>query len=378
MNQHTLDRSWRVRPSVSVVVNEGEDGTAAVQFFRCNTRRSTTLRMRADLAALVTSLDGSRALRTAASASASDPEQAQRLVEDLAERCIVESTDTAAWIEASPDRRTLQYVQDWLPESDLRAGWDAIRSTLVAIVGCGGAGSWIARGVAGMGFRRLLLVDPDVVEASNLNRSLYGMPQAGASKAGSLATALRGEFQGVEVAAVRRTIGATGDVEAAWAEAGLDPSAARTVVVNCADQPNVDLTSAWVGRFCMKHRIRHHVAGGYNLHLSLIGLSVVPFESPCVQCVVQALDERSPRVELGVVRLNRPKRKIGSVGTAVALSASLSALEVMKLALHGDRIRPAMLGRRGEMDMITGKIEFRSFERHPRCLWCGPEATPMR
>jgi hypothetical protein len=47
---------------------------------------------------------------------------------------------------------------------------DLLRSLTVGVVGCSGTGSFVVEQVARLGFRKLVLVDPDKVEEKNLNR----------------------------------------------------------------------------------------------------------------------------------------------------------------------------------------------------------------
>jgi len=51
-----------------------------------------------------------------------------------------------------------------------RAGQAVLQTTPVAIVGCGGTGSVVAQELAYLGVSQFVLIDPDVVELSNLNR----------------------------------------------------------------------------------------------------------------------------------------------------------------------------------------------------------------
>lgn len=50
------------------------------------------------------------------------------------------------------------------------------------IVGCGGVGSWVALNFSLVGVRKLILVDPDTVEESNLNRTPFRLSDVGKSK----------------------------------------------------------------------------------------------------------------------------------------------------------------------------------------------------
>ncbi|MCP2337966.1 ThiF family adenylyltransferase [Actinomadura rupiterrae] len=57
-----------------------------------------------------------------------------------------------------------------------RHGQHRLRATTAAVVGAGGIGSLIAQGLAHLGIGRLIVVDPDVVEATNLNRLAGATP----------------------------------------------------------------------------------------------------------------------------------------------------------------------------------------------------------
>lgn len=61
----------------------------------------------------------------------------------------------------------------------------------VLVVGCGGIGSLVAMQLAGAGIENLVLIDPDVIEASNLNRQfLWGRSDVGRAKVDVLKEAL--------------------------------------------------------------------------------------------------------------------------------------------------------------------------------------------
>lgn len=57
----------------------------------------------------------------------------------------------------------------------------------VCVVGVGGVGSWVALELALAGARDIVLIDDDIVEASNLNRTLFTTAQIGKSKVEAVA-----------------------------------------------------------------------------------------------------------------------------------------------------------------------------------------------
>lgn len=141
------------------------------------------------------------------------------------------------------------------------------------------------------------------------------------------------------------------------------------LVINCADFPSVDQTSKWVGKFCMEKRIPHIIGGGYNLHLSLIGQTVIPFESACVNCYDLQLKEENKMDPNKVKKLQVKNRKIGSFGPMCSMIASFIGMEAIKIL--SKNIEPANVNRRGEFDILSMKISYHDFKRRNDCEWCG-------
>ncbi len=82
-------------------------------------------------------------------------------------------------------------------------GLAALSRARVAVVGVGGVGSWCAEALARTGVGRLLLVDPDVVDVTNLNRQLPAMASTvGRPKAQVLAERLRAVMPSADVEAI--------------------------------------------------------------------------------------------------------------------------------------------------------------------------------
>jgi molybdopterin/thiamine biosynthesis adenylyltransferase len=114
------------------------------------------------------------------------------------------------------------------------------------------------------------------------------------------------------------------------------------------------------------------IAGGYNLHLSLIGMTVIPGESACYQCGCITLDERQAGELENLRKLNRPWRNIGNLVPLAGITSSFAVNEVIRLAVRSSRLKPRMLNRRGEFNFLTNELHF--IELPPR-RECGCQAV---
>jgi molybdopterin/thiamine biosynthesis adenylyltransferase len=59
---------------------------------------------------------------------------------------------------------------------------DDLSSKSALVIGVGGVGSWLALDLALIGVGTLIIIDPDVIEASNLNRTMFKVSQVGMKK----------------------------------------------------------------------------------------------------------------------------------------------------------------------------------------------------
>ncbi len=78
-----------------------------------------------------------------------------------------------------------------MTERHTKAVYDRLKAASAAVAGCGGLGSNIAISLARAGIGRLLLVDFDRVDLSNLNRQQYEIADIGRYKTEALAEKLR-------------------------------------------------------------------------------------------------------------------------------------------------------------------------------------------
>ena len=354
----TPESILRLRPSVAMVPM----GDEKWQFFQGNTRRGRVFKLQPALANTVKILSGHYSLASAARLSRADPLRLLELAKVLHEGCLLEDANVAERIAQLPWRRVLNFLGDYIPSYEVEDAFLRLSGETVLMLGVGGVGSWVATQLCQSGFERFILVDDDEVELSNLNRSLYSKPDVGRSKVDALAERMRTICPRVCVRGVKeQLVDATGLAELI---ANLHGSG---IVVNCADTPSVDATSSIVDEACRSTATPYVIAGGYNLHLSLIGMTVLPGKTACYHCGRLTLEEQQGDDLIDMRKLARPWRNIGNLAPLAAITASFAVNEVIRLAISDSRVPPAMINRRGEFNFLTGEMHFVNLPPRREC-----------
>lgn len=134
------------------------------------------------------------------------------------------------------------------------AGQTRLKAATVVVVGCGGIGSPAMQYLAGAGIGRLVLIDDDVVDASNLQRqTIFPSDAIGTVKVGAAAAAIEALNPHIRVTTYQVRISAA-NAAALIAGAdvvldGCDNFATRLAVADAALTSRIPLVSAAVGQF---------------------------------------------------------------------------------------------------------------------------------
>lgn len=84
---------------------------------------------------------------------------------------------------------------------------DAMRAATITLVGLGGIGSWIALMLAKLGIGRLVLIDPDMVEDTNVIKTIYTLKNTGKPKVNVLKKVLtRASSISLDIIAIPETL----------------------------------------------------------------------------------------------------------------------------------------------------------------------------
>ena len=227
------------------------------------------------------------------------------------------------------------------------AGQARLKAATVAIVGAGGIGSPAIQYLGAAGVGRLILIDDDSVEPSNLQRqTIFTTADTGIAKVDAAAAAVKRINPHVAVETHRVRIDAD-NVAALLAGAdvvldGCDNFTTRFCVADAAYAANISLVSAAVGQF----------------EGQLATYRGWEADKPCYRCFV---GEDPERAETSCA-------EDGVLGPVTGVIGSLAALEVLRaIAPFGDD--PA--GKLLLIDLLALRFRTIRLPKDPGCTACG-------
>lgn len=227
------------------------------------------------------------------------------------------------------------------------AGQMALRRATVAVVGAGGIGSPAIQYLAAAGVGRLIVIDDDVVELSNLQRqTLFGGDDLASAKVEAAAGAVARLNPDVLVEARKARIDA-GNAASFIADAdvvldGTDNFATRLAVADAALAVRIPLVSAAVGQF--------------EGQLALFrGWEA---DKPCYRCFVGGDPDRA----------EASCAEAGVLGAMTGVLGSLAALEVLRaiIGFGEDSAGKLLL-----IDALAFRFRTISLPKDPGCTACG-------
>jgi molybdopterin/thiamine biosynthesis adenylyltransferase len=245
--------------------------------------------------------------------------------------------------QASPDRS----------ENDMQL---ALRDATVVVLGAGGLGSWTMAGLACAGVGRIVAVDDDTIELSNLNRQvLYRMSDIGRLKVEVAAEALSALNPDIDFVPLARRVRSSADVRAVAAGADF--------VVCTADWPVHDI-GRWVNRACLELGVPHTSAGQFPPRVR-IGPTFVPGRTACLECQERAIRREFPLYDELVEHRKSAVPVAATLGAPSGLIGSLLAMEVIHWITG--ICEPATLGRGLVFDLRDFSNHWEAIEPDPDC-----------
>ena len=249
-------------------------------------------------------------------------------------------------------------------------GQGRIRSSTVLLAGAGAIGNEVAKNLAMLGVGRILIVDRDRLEMSNVSRMIFFEPQyLGINKAELLARTIHAKYSFIETLAFR------GELERMPLKFFLDSD----VIVCGLD--NV-VSRIYLAQICRKYSVPL-VDGG------VVGLNgrvhvYIPPNDPCPICMFP------PGQYSQMAGLRNPcdapleQDTVPSLATSISLVSSLLAQETIKVILgwkeyhekakwpevSGEPLRSVLF-----IDLKNNRFTPMQLKRGERCYVCGKEGT---
>jgi molybdopterin/thiamine biosynthesis adenylyltransferase len=213
------------------------------------------------------------------------------------------------------------------------------------VIGAGGLGGPALLAMAAGGVGRLVVIDHDVVESSNLNRQpLFAESDLGRPKAAVAAARLQALFPRLQVTALERRFDAG---EAVALAAGVD------LLLDGSD----NFATKFLASDAALRAGKPLVHGGV-LRTSAQVLSVVPGFSGCLRCLFEAPPPAGQVPSCA---------EAGIVGAVAGFAGGLMGAEALRL-LAGERA--AYAGRLFVFEARTGRSRLVLVRRRPGCPAC--------
>jgi adenylyltransferase/sulfurtransferase len=223
-------------------------------------------------------------------------------------------------------------------------GLKQLRKSKVVVIGIGGLGSISATKLVTLGVKHLRIVDPDVVDASNLQRQfLYREKDVGQAKVHLAAKRLRPLNPDVTIEPIEEQLNKDSVDQLIQ---GMD------VVVDGLDRfaPRYILNDA-----CCRQHIPYAFAGALGATGNLT--TIIPGKTACLECIYGGVDDaQQPTCHT-----------IGVYPTLLGVVANIQVHETLRILLGQT---PQLAGHLLYIDLNTLRFDHFPIARHENCPAC--------
>jgi len=234
-----------------------------------------------------------------------------------------------------------ELTESWEETLELQ---NRLEKSVVSVFGVGGIGSWMVNSLYQLGIGEIRITDPDEVNKSNLNRQLFfDSADIGKYKV----DVIKSKLPDGNIIPFRKIVSQEEDLE--------EIILGSNFLVNCADSPSVVDTSNILDRYARKYNIPYCVAGGYNMHLGMIGPIIVPGKTATFRDFIEYQKSNDPLRNLEKIK---DIEQTGSLGPIAGAVANIQAMEIFKFLIGKGEVN---FNKFAEINFMNFDIEWRYF-----------------
>ncbi|MBU2577169.1 MAG: ThiF family adenylyltransferase [Nanoarchaeota archaeon] len=238
---------------------------------------------------------------------------------------------------------------------ELTDSWDEtlklqkkLQTSKVSVFGVGGIGTWMVNGLYQIGIGTINIADLDVVQESNLNRQLFfNEGDIGKYKV----DVMKEKLPNANINSYKNWVSESQDLTPLVK--GVD------FLVNCADNPSIHETTKIIDTFATKYNVPYCVAGGYNMHLGMVGPIIMPGKTAKFEDFLRFQKENDP---LKGFEMIKDIEQTGSLGPIAGAVANIQVMEIFKHLIDKGKRN---YNRFAEIDFMDFKVEWREFGPQP-------------
>lgn len=363
------NKIYKIKDSVDLFLSND----SYIMAYYMNTRQRKSFKVNEETIHLLETIDGEKKLGDIKDVMLSKYNANPLLVEHVIEamlknRIITEivsnSTEMIGVDNLKRFSRQINYFSEFLDsEEDGIKAQQRIMESKVIVFGVGAVGGNIAVELAMAGVGNIVLYDFDKVEISDASRHIYYRDEyIGLEKTEALSCEIKRINKNVNVQIVKESMKPDTDVEGLIKDADF--------VVDTMDEPYIGYTAAKISRICIKHKIAHYIAGGFDAHLASTGELIIPYVTPCVECYAGHFKEKLKGWKPKKHPVKTRYTEIGGLSSMSLFSSSYACIEILKY-IAGLVTMEENFKIRGEFLFHDMSLTYLNVEKNAVCPICG-------
>lgn len=368
MNDNTV---YKIKDSVDLFLSND----SYIMAYFMNTRQRKSFKVNDETIHLLETIDGEKKLSEIKNIMLSkydvNPLFVEQVINTMLKNHIITEivSNNTAILDANNLKRfsrQINYFSEFLDsEEDGIKAQKRIMESRVIVFGVGAVGGDIAIELAMAGVGNIVLYDFDEVEISDASRHMYYRDKyIGIDKTEALACEIKQINKSINVQIVNESMKPDTNVEELIKKSDF--------VVNTMDEPYIGYTASKISRICIKHRIAHYIAGGFDAHLASTGELIIPYVTPCVECYAGHFKETLKGWKPKKHPVKTRYTEIGGLACMSLFSSSYACIEIIKY-IAGLVTMEENFKIRGEFLFHDMSLTYLNVEKNPDCPICGGE-----